>query len=145
MSYSIEDAKNWSFEAQLYGSKRMLEFVKAQEVFYRNGLATHIHKSCVEAVDRYEKKIKILNNLIDIYGPNPCGTEYFIGLVYGDRDPSRDGDIVMHLPNEYYTGLRQYSENGQVCYVLDRIISGGNYTKLYVADGKGKYRFWKYL
>lgn len=145
MSYAIEDSKYWSFEAQLHGSKRMLEFVKVQEEFYRTGLSTHIHKSCVEAVERYTKKIKILNNLINIYGPNPCGTDYFIGLVYGDRDSSRDGDLVMKLSNEYHTGLRPYAENNQVCYILDMMISGNNVNKLYLADGKGKYRFWKYI
>jgi hypothetical protein len=134
---SICDPKFWSFEAQLYATKRSLAYIQVMDSQYKydkEDIARGIHTA--------KQKIQVLENMIALYGPNPCNTDHFIGKVYGDRDTYYDTDLIMYLPDEYEAPLRPYSDCGTACYITDRFFTNG-YNKYYVADGNGKYKFWK--
>jgi len=135
----IADPKHFSFEAQLCITKRAIELSKIREKRLRGRYdVKYLHDPCVAGIRTAEKKIKILENLIALYGSNPGKTDTFIATVYGDRDPYYDTDDCLLLSNEYELGLRPYFCDGQQKYIA---MEYSTFNRFYVADGYGKYRY----
>lgn len=119
------------FASQLAEAKRKLAYW---------GVHTYNPEYSQKQIEQYTKKIKVLENLIALYGPDPIpnsSRNRFVGIVYGE---TFDDPWEQQLPNEYEKGLYSGTEYGQTVYLADE---WNRWTKYYVADGNGKYRFLK--
>jgi hypothetical protein len=130
----IEHPKIKSFIEQKHAAERALEY---WNYCYMNRYNSS-KNIAIKNVLTFQKKIKVLNNLIKIYGKNPypdsLGT--FIGEVYDDRHDSDDPN-ELQISNHYKKAIFPYNKYGNNLYAAK-----SNYKiQYYIADGNGKYRF----
>ena len=128
----IEHPSMVSFKIQKLQTLRQLEIMRQ--------MLTDGYTEAKTYIAEKENKIKVLDNLIALYGPDPC-PEYnaclgiFIADVYGDRHTSGNPS-EMKVSDCYKMALYPYCGS----YIAKEWNS---HTRYYAPDGNGKYRFYK--
>lgn len=128
----IEHPMYKSFEIQKLETLRQLELMRQMLIDGYSEASRYIKE--------HENKIKVLDNLIALYGPDPS-PEYnaslgiFIADVYGDRHTSGNPS-ELKITNCYKKALYPYCGS----YIAKE---WNTHIRYYKPDGKGKYVFYK--
>jgi hypothetical protein len=131
----IEHPKIKSLIAQKLETLRGIEYYE-----YEIKTFSHDTKTKMEYLELAKKKLKVLENMIALYGEYPIKPQNgeIVAEIYGDRFVLSD-PMTVGLSDCYKAEIYPYTYYGQTCYARKSMSK----TYLYLPDGYGKYKFWK--